>query len=71
VDNLKKLISDLKGNWSRLNDLDCSKNILPILETGMSGRALAQALGVSEALIRNLKALTEATHGGEADGAVR
>jgi hypothetical protein len=61
MDNLNELISNLKDKWSHLHDLDRGKNILQILNAGMSGRSLARALGVSEGLVRNLKALTAAT----------
>src|SRR4051812_28394473 len=58
--NVDEAISGLRSGWQKISDPVRAQRVMMILATGVSGRALARQLGVSESLIRHLKKLTHA-----------
>lgn len=50
--SISTAIAGLKADWHTLNDLDRGRAVHTILSTGVSGRGLATALGLSESTVR-------------------
>jgi len=61
MSDMRHAIAELQRTWSDLHDVDRAVRITQILDAGMSGRALAQAVGCSEGLIRRLRIAADAT----------
>ena len=57
---VEEAITRLRSGWQRMSDPARAQQITSILAAGVSGRALARHVGVSESLIRHLKKLAMA-----------
>jgi hypothetical protein len=54
-------IDTLRNDWPSLSDVDRAHGISNFLQAGISCRALAKAIGCSEALLRHIRPLRDAT----------
>lgn len=59
--DLSPAVADLQKAWLDLHDVDRADHVQQIMGAGVSGRALARALGCSEALIRYLRVAADAS----------
>lgn len=54
-------VASLRADWPSLSDVDRAERISPILDAGTSSRTLAKAIHRSDALLRHIRPLLEAT----------
>lgn len=61
MSDLQRAVAELMKAWPDLDDVDRAVRVKQLRDAGASGRALAQAVGCSEGLIRQLRMAADAT----------